>query len=289
MVRTSANLANAIVKLAAVDALPALCGQLLVGNLVRRDFEPVLAEGGDLVNIPIPPVTNGGALGNAQIGLTTHVETTFQIPDVSKVIAIPDLLRLYMQPAIIAMAERVECDLLDLYGQFTANNPIGIGGTPLTAGAVESVETTLVDAGVSASEPKYLVTDGMTYSNLRNMPGFHEYPTAYDAGMRALIDGSVGRIKDLFVFRSQFVKKTGTWPMTANSLAFAKNAIGMAIRRLPKPLPGTGAICEYAELGNLGIRITMAYRPDTLAQQFTVDMRYGVGVLRNQDGVQVRS
>jgi hypothetical protein len=33
----------------------------------------------------------------------------------------------------------------------------------------------------------------------------------------------------------------------------------------------------------------MSYQPNTLAQQFTVDVLYGVGVLRNNHGVVVRS
>ncbi len=37
---TSSNLAQAIVKLVAADALPALVGNLVMGNLVNRDFEP---------------------------------------------------------------------------------------------------------------------------------------------------------------------------------------------------------------------------------------------------------
>ena len=49
------NVANAIVKLVAADALPVLVGNLVMGNLVNRDYEPVLAHAGDTVNIPIPP------------------------------------------------------------------------------------------------------------------------------------------------------------------------------------------------------------------------------------------
>ena len=77
---TSANVANAIVKLVAVDALPALMGNLVMGNLVNRDYEPTLAQAGDTVNVPIPPtlvannIAEGGTvqtqnpnLGNAQI------------------------------------------------------------------------------------------------------------------------------------------------------------------------------------------------------------------------------
>ena len=92
----------------------------------------------DTVNVPIPPtlvannIAEGGtvqtqnpSLGNAQIVLNTHVEATFQIPDITKVLAVPDLLKLYMQPAVVAIAERIESDILSLYSQFSANAPVG--------------------------------------------------------------------------------------------------------------------------------------------------------------------
>src|SRR5450755_2633855 len=138
---TSANVASAIVKLVAVDALPALMANLVMGNLVNRDYEPVLAQAGDTVNVPIPPMmtannileggtvqTQNPSIGNAQIVLNTHAEATFQIPDVTRVLAVPDLLRVYMEPAVVALAERIEGDLLNLYSQFTANTPVGAGG-----------------------------------------------------------------------------------------------------------------------------------------------------------------
>jgi hypothetical protein len=37
------------------------------------------------------------------------------------------------------------------------------------------------------------------------------------------------------------------------------------------------------------MRVTMSYQPNTLAQQFTVDVLYGVGVLRTNFAVQVNS
>jgi hypothetical protein len=299
---TSANVANAIVKLVAVDALPALMGNLVMGNLVNRDYEPTLAQAGDTVNVPIPPTlvannlaeggsvqTQNPSLGNAQIVLNTHAEATFQIPDVTKVLAVPDLLRIYMQPAVVALAERIELDLLNLYSQFTACSPVGVAGTALTESIIDQAETALFTAKVPASAAKYLVVSGDAYSQLRQIPRFSEYDTASDAGVRALIDGSVGKIKDFFVFRSQFVAKTGTTPVNTHNLAFAKNAVGLVVRRLPQPIPGTGAIAEYAELGNFGMRVTMSYQPNTLAQQFTVDVLYGAGVLRNNHAVQINS
>ena len=299
---TSANLANAIVKLVAADALPALMGNLVMGNLVNRDYEPVLANAGDTVNIPIPPVlvanniAEGGtvtpqnpSLGNAQIVLNTHAEATFQIPDVTKAIAFPELLKAYMQPAVIAIAERVERDLLGLYGQFTANTPVGSAGTPITETTIDSAESSLFSAMVPVSAPKYLVVDSGTYSQIRQIPRFSEYFSSGDAGVKALVEGQTGKIKDFFIYRSQFVPVTGVATPNVHNLAFTRDAMGLVVRRLPQPLPGTGAVAEYAETGNFGIRVVMSYQPNTLSQQFTVDVLYGCGVLRNNFAVQVNS
>jgi len=295
---TNANVANAIVKLVAADALPALLGNLVMGNLVNRSFEPTLAQSGDTVNVPIPPslsanniaaggsvTTQNPSLGNAQIVLNTHAEATFQIPDVSKVVAVPDLLKLYMEPAIIAIAEKIESDLLGLYPLFTANSVAGAYNTAITESVIDSVETTLFNAKVPQGAKKFLVVDGSTYGTMRQIQRFSEQQTMGN-GFDAIANGTFGKVKDLNVFRSQYVAVSGN---NRNNLAFAENSIALVTRRLPQPLPGTGAIAEYAELGNFGMRILMSYAPNTLAQQFTVDVLYGASVIRPSHGVQVRS
>ena len=299
---TSANVAQAIVKLVAAEALPALMGNLVMGNLVNRDFEPQMANAGDTINVPVVPSLTANNIGetgtvstqnpnltNAQIVLNTHLEASFQVPDVTKVLAYPDLLRTYLQPAVIALAEKVETDLLGLAASFTANSPVGTAGSALTEASIEAAETALFNAKVPLSQPRYLVVDGSAYSNLRQIQRFSEFQTAGEAGLKTLIDGEVGKLKNFYVFRSQFVNKTGSAPVTTWNLGFAKNALGLVIRRLPQPLPGTGAVAEYAELGNFGMRVVMSYQPNTLAQQFTVDILYGTGVLRNNHGIVVRS
>jgi hypothetical protein len=278
-----------------------------MGNLVNRDYEPVLAQAGDTVNVPIAPqlvannladvngtgnaavVLQNPSLGNAQIVLNTHVEATFQIPDVLKVLAVPDLLRVYMQPAVAAIAEKIETDLLNLYAGFTANTPLGTPATAVTEALIDQAETALFQAKVPSSAPKFLVVDSNTYSAMRQIPRFSEFQNTGEAGLRALVDGTIGKIKDFFVFRSQYVPTTGTSPVNTHNLAFCKDAIGLVVRRLPQPLPGTGAIAEYAELGNFGMRVTMSYQPNTLSQQFTVDVLYGCAILRNGFAIQINS
>ena len=166
--------------------------------------------------------TQNPSLGNAQIVLNTHAEATFQIPDVTKVLAVPDLLKIYMQPAVVAIAQKIESDLLSLYAGFTANTPVGTAGTPITEAMIDAAETALFLAKVPASEQKYHGGGRGTYSAWRQIPRFSEFQTAGDAGLRPIVDGTVGKIKDFFVFRSQFVPKTGSSPVTTHNLAFTQ-------------------------------------------------------------------
>jgi len=137
---------------------------------------------------------------------------------------------------------------------------------------IDAAETALFLAKLPSSEQKFIVVDAATYSAWRQIPRFSEFQTAGDAGLRAIVDGTIGKVKDFFVFRSQFVPKTGSAPATTHNIAFAKDPSGWWSAGFPQPLPGTGAIAEYAELGNFGMRVVMSYQPNTLAQQFTVDV-----------------
>lgn len=304
---TSANVANAIVKLVAAQALAPLVGNLVVGRLVNRDFEPALAQAGDTINVPIPPTltanniaeagtvqTQNPNLGNAQIVLDTHAEATFQIPDVTKVLAVPDLIKAYMQPAIIAIVEKIETDILALYPNFNSNTATG-ASSAMDEARIDLADTELFAAKIPSGAPKFLVVSPTAFGQMRQVPRFTEYQMVGQQQGGAIVTanlpgagpmGANGTVKDFLVFRSQYVSKPSS---TTYNMAFARDAIGLVIRRLPLPLPGTGAIAEYGEMGNFGVRVVMSYQPNTLAQQFTVDVLYGCAVLRNNFGVQVQS
>ena len=193
---TSANLANAIVKLVAADALPALVGNLVMGNLVNRDFEPTLAQAGDTVNIPIPPtlvannIAEGGTvqtqnpnLGNAQIVLNTHAEATFQIPDVTKVLAVPDLLQ-HLHAAGGGRNRGEDRDrsvesVRGFHGQCAGRDGRDVRSPKQL---VDAAETALFQAKMPASEPKYLVVDAATYSQLRQISPLQRIPDGRRGG-----------------------------------------------------------------------------------------------------------
>ncbi len=217
---TSANVATAIVKLVAADALPALMGNLVMGNLVNRDYEPTLARAGDTVNVPIPPVLvanniaegntvqlQNPSIGNAQIVLNTHAEATFQIPDVTKILAVPDLLKLYMQPAVVAIAESIETSLLATWVQFTSNAAVGTGGTAITEAVVDSAETALFASKVPPNASKYSASQSHTlYLGTRYLG----LSTAAGAGVSIVVDGVSAGTVNLFISAEDVLIR---WPI----------------------------------------------------------------------------
>jgi hypothetical protein len=238
------------------------------------------------------------SLGNAQIVLNVHAEATFAIPDAMKVLVVPDLLKTYMDPAIIAIATRIETDLLGCYTLFTAT-AVG-GASAMDESRLDSAEKTLFDAYVPASAPRYAVVASSAYAALRQIPRFTEFNMTGPSGQPSpMLTGELaaqnnvsqtrggGTLKGMQIYRSQFPAVTTS--TTYHNLVFARDALGLVIRRLPQPLPGTGAIAEYAEFGNFGVRVVMSYAAGTLAQQFTVDCLYGVNVIRNNFGVDMQS
>ena len=293
---TSENAALAFVKLVSERFLPALVSNLVMAPLVNRDYEATLQAAGDTVNVPIPPImkanniaetgtvqTQNPSLGNAQIVLTTHAESSFQIPDVTKILATPNLLDMYMQPSVIAMAEAIETDLLNVYAEIPGS--VGSTSAAITEATIDSAESSLFANKVPAALPRYLVTHGTVYSTFRQISRFSEERMIGGDG-QAIIEGDIMKLKGFYVLRSQLVPVvSGTY----QNLAFTRDAIALTMRKLPDVPPGMGAVSTFIEFGGYGFRIVYSYNPNVLAEQITVDCLYGVGALRPNFAFQVVS
>lgn len=293
MAITSQNEGEAIVKLVAGEAPAQILRSLVLGKLVNRDYEKTVAQDGDAVNIPNADATQPPA--RPAIVLKYFQAPPFQIPDVTKVLAVPDLLKAHMQPAVEAIVKRIETDIATLYSNLTLNTAVG-SAAPITEAVIDSAAASLLRAEVPPRDRKFLVVNPGTFSAMRQISCFAEFQTAGGpGGANGIIEadiagagpmGANGKIKDFLVFCSQYIQKPSS---TTYNMAFARDALGLVIRRLPKPLPRTGPVVEYAEMGNFGVRIVLSYVPNSLVQQFTVDCLCGCAVIRNNFGVPVQS
>lgn len=298
----SQTLTTAIVKLIASRFIPALRAKLYLASLVNRDYEPVIQNAGDEISVPLAPTMNvnnlaeGDAVtpqnpapGQARLTLNCHIEATFGMTDIARVLSSVNAFDMYFGSSISAMASRMESDICGIYPEMTFNNPVGTAGAAaLTEADIDNAEKALFDALIDPAIPRYLMVDSTAYSSLRKIPRFTEYQTIGDGS--AIATGVIGKVKDFNVLRSSMISKTtlaGT--TTSHGFGFVKDSIMMAVRKLPAPLPGTGAIAEYVELDGYAFRVTISYDANHQIQQVTVDSLYGIAPLLQQGFVEVQS
>src|SRR3982751_4467380 len=206
---TSENLAHAILKLLAVRALPILRPNFVMGGLVTRDFDTAFAQAGDVITVQTPPTmtaniisetgtvtTQNPSPGNTELVLDTHAEASFQIPDVTKAIGDPSgaLLNMYLEPAVVALATKIETDLLSQYARFTRNTAIGSAATALTENSIDSAEETLFTALVPESQRRILIVGASGYSDLRKIARFTEVDKIGSG--ESIRTAQIGRIKN---------------------------------------------------------------------------------------------
>lgn len=123
-----------IPELWAQESLAVLEESMVMANLVHRDFSPLVASHGDVVNTRRPSefetrrksqsdsVENQDASStNVQVPLNQHVYVTFTIKDEESSMSFKELVQYYMQPAAMQMARSVDRILIGQVHEFLAN------------------------------------------------------------------------------------------------------------------------------------------------------------------------
>jgi hypothetical protein len=123
------------------EGLMVLEQQLVLGNLVHRDFENSIQQYGDTVNIAIPGtftarrktddervVLQDVTASKTSIKLDQHWHTSFIIKDGEESKSYVDLVELYIRPAVISIAEAMDRVIAGQYVKFLANISGRLGG-----------------------------------------------------------------------------------------------------------------------------------------------------------------
>jgi N4-gp56 family major capsid protein len=123
-----------IPELWAQESLAILEENMVMANLVHRDFSPLVASYGDVVNTRRPSefstkrkaqsdsVVNQDATStNVQVPLDQHVYVTFTIKDEEASLSFKELVSYYMEPAAMQMARTVDRILCGQVPQFATN------------------------------------------------------------------------------------------------------------------------------------------------------------------------
>jgi len=283
----------------AQEALSVLRSNIVLAKLVAKDTDVATFNRGDVLHIPYPgtfsakdkaadgtvtlQTPSGGT--EVQVTLNKHKEVSFLIEDVVRAQENQDVMRRYVESAAIALAEQIETDLFSLYASLS--NSVGTAGTDISAATIRSARKTLNDNKIPMTN-RHLVISSKDEAALladSNLASYFAHRT------QAIPEGALGRLYGFTVWMSQLVPVVSGTPDTTNNLAFHPEAFILAMRALPEPPANTGARAAVIRdpQSGLVLRVLYAYNPNYLGVQVTMDVLYGVKVLRDAAGVLVLS
>lgn len=200
----------------AQESLAILEENMVIGNLCHRDFSAEVQSYGDVVNTRRPgeyvakrkganddvTVQNSTA-ENVAVQLNQHIHTSFTIKDQEQSYAFQDLVRVYLQPAALSVARKVDRILMNQAYQFLGN---GVGNLDGLSSA--NVKRTLLSLGQQMDENKAyvdgrnLIVAPRTKADLLELDLFNSAEQRGDQGT-ALRTASLGEMLGFDVMMAQ--------------------------------------------------------------------------------------
>lgn len=295
-------------------ALATLVNNSVLIGLVSRDYDPSFAgKQGDTVNVRVP-MTFTSTRFNRSTGIVLQDpdETSFpvvldQIADVSFAVTAEDLTLTIddfagklLQPAMQAIIEQVEGDLVEELAD-AANqtaNPSGDYVEKQAGGGVVSTP--------DADHPAQVLIPARVKLNRAKMPTINRYaifspeaggvvigdPTMHEADKRGstdgLIEAAIGRKFGFDSYESNYLGYGAGDRGQTDGVAFHRDAITLATRTLDLPLGKVGAQAAVSNYQGLGLRVVYDYDITYKQTVCSVDFLYGTRAIRPQGAVELQ-
>jgi hypothetical protein len=277
----------------ALRAFQALRNNMVLANLVTTDSDIGSFVVGDILHIPFPGTFTANAkVANTAVTLQTpsdtdvtvtlnkNYEVSFLIEDIARAMQDQNIMDRYINNAVIPLAEQIENDLFALYASLTNN--VAVAGMSLSQLLAATKQLNVQK--VTQANRKLVISPGAlfklqtdTATTMANYLAFSQ-PDAIRNGLFA------SNLGGFDVYMSQLVPKS----TNMFNLAFTPDVFVLAMRALPETdNPGVSQTVFRDPGSNLTFRQTVAYIPSQLGLQVTLDVLYGVAVLRNAAGCQV--
>lgn len=277
------------------NALSTLKQMAPLMGMVNRDYDIEIAEYGDTVNVSkrgtlaaqdkaanSTVTLQAPADDKVSVTLNKHKEVSFLIEDVAKAFARPDVLAGYAADAVDRLVEAIDTDIAALFSGFTS---IGSGASTMNRTLITTARKTLTTALAPslprnavigpAAEQALLDSDTFTFAN-------------YVGDPEAFRMGTLGKAFGFMFDMDTNLPNTGASPDGERNFFFHRDAITLVTRPLAAAsMPNLGVFQSVVNVNGVALRSTISYNPNYLGLQVTLDVLYGVAVLRPEYGVQV--
>lgn len=295
---TRTNAAGAIATIIAQEALGALSRYSHMAALVSRDYDEQVASHGEAVKIykrgslAAQSKAAGSAItvaapsspSDVTVTLDQHKVVPFQIEDVARFLARPDLQAGYGEDAAIAISESVDDALLALATDAAVTTQTGAAGTAPTKNTIIDTREALT-IGKAPRSNRNLVLGATTET------AFLKDVDLGDASKSGFSLALLDQLPVVYGFRTavnQGVTITAGTPNRTNNLAFHRDAIVLATRPLAAP-PVSGIDVETISAHGFTIRVMSSYDHKAMAVLVTLDVLFGVKIVRPEWVVRVAS
>lgn len=299
---TNTSVGPFIPEIWANEALQILRSNINLTKIVTKDTDLATFQVGNTLNIPYPGTFQANAkvagspvtlqtpnTTNTTVTLDHHEEASILVEDFTRAQTLPFLMQSLIHSQMVALAEKVESDLLSLYSSFSTT--IGTAGTALSAATLRSIAETFTNNKVPEGN-RHLILAPKDMSALLADTSVAQW-FAFNSGQRGDITNGVIRddIYGLQLHQSQLVPTVAGTPVTTNGIALDPGAIILASRALPQAPENSGvaqSVISDPESG-LVLRVTMGYDKGYLGVQVTIDVLYGFAKLFDAKGIAVVS
>ncbi len=290
---TTTQLSNSIATVIAARALGYLQANTVLARLVARNWDDEFATRGQSVKIPFSGAlaANDKAQGSVvtlqapsdtavTVTLNKHKEVSFLLEDYARILSRPDWLTQYMEDGLAVLTEQIDGDLAALYSSFT--NTIDA-----TAGLTEAnwrEARRLLNVAKAPLRDRVAVLGPDADKELLGIDKAINAQYQQSLG-GALADSYTGKFMGFDIYMDQCIKTVAGAPKKAKNLFMQRNAIVLATRPLPPAPANAGVFQKVMDEDGIGLRVTISYNPDYLGVQCTIDVLYGVAMLRVNHGV----
>lgn len=275
----------------AAQTLGALSSNMSLARVVNRDYDNEVASFGNVIKVPIRAAlsVNDKTAGSdvtvqdptttvATVTLNKHKEVTFGEEDIAAMFRRPELIQGYSADAALAILEQIETDLSALYSGLSQTIDASAGLSDATFREAQR----LLNAAKVPQANRWAVLHEDAFAEAMAMDKVINSNYQGQAGVAAIQQGSAGYLYGFNITMNQNI----TVSTTCKNLFMHRNALLLATRPMRVTQRRNVEQVVMSENG-IGLRVTMSYNANALAEQLTIDVIYGVAELRDNHGVVV--
>lgn len=212
------------------ESVAILVENMVIGNLVHRDFSPLIANFGDIVHTRLPATftakrkintdsvtVQDASATDIQVPLDQHLHTSFMIRDGEESKSFKNLRDEYLAPAVLSIAQAIDRILLGAGHEFYTNAE-GIRAGLTTSNLIQYLVQTRMRMNINKAPEvgRNLILTPTTEATALQIATFHEADKVGDAGT-ALREASLGRKFGFDMYMCQNAPSTTGIPINSNT------------------------------------------------------------------------